>query len=86
VRILLERYNPYFARLELGFRSKRLASFYRHVYNLPPAELDGIVYQFDTDGLGIGPERSRQMRDAIKTWRRRYHGSSLTNTQTPDGH
>jgi hypothetical protein len=85
VRILLERYSPYFERPELGFASRRPASLYRHVYDLPDAELSELVYQFDTPERGIGAELSRKLRQAVRTWRRGYRGSSLTCVPASDG-
>ncbi|HEY2576025.1 MAG TPA: RiPP maturation radical SAM C-methyltransferase [Streptosporangiaceae bacterium] len=85
VRILLERYSPYFTLPGLGFHDRRPAALYQHVYDLPPAELADLVYQFDTDDQGIGRQRSQQMRAAIRAWKDAYPASSLTCTRLPDG-
>jgi hypothetical protein len=85
VRILLERYSPYFEVAEPGFEERRPAALYRHVYDLPESELHDLVYQFDTPQRGIGVQRAKQMRTAIRAWKRGYHGSSLTSAGLPDG-
>ncbi|ARF53560.1 RiPP maturation radical SAM C-methyltransferase [Streptomyces gilvosporeus] len=77
VRILLERYSPYFQRPELGFPRRRPASLYDHVYDLPEAELHDLVYQFDTPAAGIEEAAATRLRTAIETWRDHYAASSL---------
>ncbi|MFI1094180.1 RiPP maturation radical SAM C-methyltransferase [Streptomyces sp. NPDC020917] len=77
VRILLERYSPYFQRPELGFLRRRPAALYDHVYDLPEAELHDLVYQFDTPAMGIGDTAATRLRMAIETWHDGYAGSSL---------
>ncbi|GAB2722556.1 RiPP maturation radical SAM C-methyltransferase [Kitasatospora kifunensis] len=77
VRILLERYSPYFERPELGFPNRRPAALYGHVYDLPEAELQDIVYQFDSPAVGVQESTAVRLRAAIMTWRQNYPASSL---------
>lgn len=77
LRILLERYSPYFQRPELGFPQRSPASLYRHVYDLPEEELADLVYQFDTPEAGIGQAVGTRLRDAVVEWNRNYAHSSL---------
>jgi ribosomal peptide maturation radical SAM protein 1 len=85
VRIILERFSPYFTRPELGFSVKGPATFYRHVYDLPESELQEVVYQFATEERGIGEKKATQLRAAIRTWRAAYRKSSLTWSLSDDG-
>lgn len=86
VRIILERFSPYFIRPELGFRDRRPAALYRHVYDLPPSELEEIAYQFATEERGICAGKALEVKMAIRTWRANYPQSSLTmSTAADDG-
>ena len=84
VRILLERYSPYFQQPELGFRQRRPAALYDHVYDLDSAELTEIAYQFDAPQRGIGADCERTLRAAITRWQQIYPASSLVATELPD--
>lgn len=84
-RILLERFSPYFDRPGLGFGARRPAEAYRYVYDLPASELTDLVYLFDTDQAGIGPDVEAQLQAAIAGWTERYRRSSLTRTVDEDG-
>jgi ribosomal peptide maturation radical SAM protein 1 len=85
VRIILERFSPYFTRPELDFSVKGPATFYQHVYDLPESELQEVVYQFATQERGIGEKKATQLRAAIRTWRAAYQKSSLTWSPAGDG-
>jgi ribosomal peptide maturation radical SAM protein 1 len=84
-RITLERFSPYFERPELGFEQRKAAEFYRHVYALPAAELDDLVYMFDTPALGITGEVERRFRAAIAEWRASYPSSRLVAREDAPG-
>lgn len=85
VRILLERYSPYFERPELGFPQRCPATLYGHVYDLPDAELHDLVYQFDTPAAGIQESTATRLRTAIMTWRENYPASSLVVSRDGQG-
>lgn len=85
VRIILERFSPYFEQPELGFGFRRPAALYGHVYDLPAAELQEIAYQFATDERGIGAQKAAELKAAIRQWRGSYAHSSLTFEQAADG-
>ncbi|MEV7684964.1 RiPP maturation radical SAM C-methyltransferase [Streptomyces bungoensis] len=76
-RIQLERFSPHFTDLELGFRERRPARMYRHVYDLPESELADLVYLFDTDDAGIGGGAEQRLREAVAAWRAGHAGSRL---------
>jgi len=83
-RIALERFSPYHQRPELGFGLRRPAAFYRHVYDLPVAELMDLVFIFDTPDAGIGGELEQSILDAVSRWQDAYLTSTLTY-ETTDG-
>lgn len=85
VRILLERYSPYFERPELGFPRRRPAALYDHVYDLPEGELHDLVYQFDTPAAGIDEATAARLRTAIVAWRQNYPASSLVLSRGEQG-
>ncbi len=85
VRILLERYSPYFERPELGFGFREPAALYQHVYDLPRAELDDLVYQFDTVERGISAATGLRVHEAVKRWQAGYGSSSLSAAAAPHG-
>lgn len=76
-RLLLERFSPYFDRPELGFRARRPAEMYEHVYDLPERELHDLVYFFDSPPLGIGTDTARRLHEAVERWQRDYPRSRL---------
>ena len=82
-RIDLERFSPYFERPGLGFRGRRPAGFYRHVYDLPARELEDLAYHFDCDPAGIGGETEDDLNKALAAWHRAFPGSYLV--AEPDG-
>lgn len=76
-RLLLERFSPYFDRPELGFRERRPAEMYEHVYDLPERELHDMVYFFDSPPQGIGADTARRLHAAVERWQRDHSRSSL---------
>lgn len=84
-RIFLERFSPNFDRPELGFTKRTPKRSYWHVYDLPEAELEQLVYLFDCDAAGIDGSVVDALDDGLETWRKGYGNSSLTRTVTPDG-
>jgi ribosomal peptide maturation radical SAM protein 1 len=82
--IQLERFSPNFDRPELGFPRRRPAEMYRHVYDLPDAELNDLVYLFDTDEAGIRGEVVDVLEAAVDDWKKRHHDSSLVRVATDD--
>jgi ribosomal peptide maturation radical SAM protein 1 len=76
-RILLERFSPYFDRPELGFRARRPAHIYRHVYALQDAELADLVYLFDCDPAGIDGETVQTLQQLVADWKKAYVDSAL---------
>ncbi|KZM69636.1 RiPP maturation radical SAM C-methyltransferase [Nocardia terpenica] len=84
VRILLERYSPYFQRPELGFEHRRPAALYNHVYDLDQEQMSDVAYQFDTERCGIGIDYEHAVRAAIAAWQQAYPSSSLVARELPD--
>jgi ribosomal peptide maturation radical SAM protein 1 len=76
-RLLLERFSPYFDRPELGFRERRPAEMYDHVYDLPERELHDMVYFFDSPPQGIGVGTAKRLHEAVERWQRDYPVSRL---------
>jgi ribosomal peptide maturation radical SAM protein 1 len=83
--ILLERFSPNFDRPELGFPRRRPATIYDHVYDLPRAELEDLVYLFDTDAAGIRGPVVDALESAVADWEERHHDSTLLRSESPDG-
>ncbi|TDD87138.1 RiPP maturation radical SAM C-methyltransferase [Actinomadura rubrisoli] len=78
VRLVLERFSPYFERPELGFPRRAAAAAYAHTYDLPDAELDDLAYFFDTDEAGISGPIVEALDAALNRWKRDYPYSYLT--------
>jgi ribosomal peptide maturation radical SAM protein 1 len=77
VRILLERFSPFFDRPDLGFGYRRPSAQYDHVYDLPAAELADLAYQFDTQPKGISGEIEVALREAVRRWQQLHERSTL---------
>ncbi|MGW0283984.1 RiPP maturation radical SAM C-methyltransferase [Streptomyces sp. NPDC003236] len=76
-RIQLERFSPHFTDPALGFAKRRPAEMYRHVYDLPEAELEDLVYLFDTEDAGIAGPAERRLEAAVAEWRAGHAHSRL---------
>lgn len=83
-RILLERFSPNFDNPALGFTRRAAARAYQHVYALPAADLDELVYLFDSDPQGLTSEEAGPLRDRLHDWIGAYTSSSLRCTDTGD--
>jgi ribosomal peptide maturation radical SAM protein 1 len=84
VRILLERFSPYFENPASGFAERVTASAYRHVYALPEAELRDMVYFFDCQPAGIDEAAAEPLHKVVREWKDSYHASSLRYMATSD--
>ncbi len=76
-RIILERFSPYYDNPSLGFGNRSPASFYRHVYDLPEAEVSSLAYMFETDRVGLDGDLANQLLLATLSWIDSYPRSSL---------
>jgi ribosomal peptide maturation radical SAM protein 1 len=76
-RILLERFSPYFENPVLGFPRRRPARIYDHVYALPPEQLAGLVYLFDTDPAGLSDADAQGLHRQLELWADGYPSSAL---------
>lgn len=84
-RIVLERFNPYFDRPELGFERRQPMSWYPTVYpHVPARELEQLAYLFDTDAKGVSQPALERLKSGIETWKAQFAGSSLTHRFTDD--
>jgi hypothetical protein len=81
-RILLERFSPYFDDPALGFPRRTAARPYQHVYDLPEAELDELVYLFDTDPQGLTEEEATPLHELLRRWSDGYTDSALVGMDT----
>ncbi|MFB9178564.1 RiPP maturation radical SAM C-methyltransferase [Dactylosporangium sucinum] len=77
MRILLERFSPYFERPELGFAERVPLPFYRHIYDLPDEELFDLAYYFNSRNAGIEGTVENALIEAVAQWRKDYPVSSL---------
>lgn len=77
-RIALERFSPNYDDPCLGFPNRKPSHFYSLIYNLSVNELADMVYLFDTDAVGIGPEVETLLHNAVDIWTAHYAHSSLT--------
>lgn len=80
VRIILERFSPYFEQPEKGFAQRTPAAFYRHVYDLSDSELFDLAYFFDGRAEGISGDVLEALRSELYRWRRDYPYSYLVAT------
>ncbi|MDG4765939.1 RiPP maturation radical SAM C-methyltransferase [Solwaraspora sp. WMMD406] len=76
-RILLERFSPYFENPALGFPQRRPARLYQHVYDLPEAAVQDMVYLFDTDPAGLSDQDAEPLNELLKRWADSYPASAL---------
>ncbi len=76
-RLAVERFSPLFNDPELGVRRKTPASFYRHIYDLPEAELEDLVFLFDYPPVGLQNDVEKALKDAVAAWRRAHNDSTL---------
>lgn len=76
-RIALERFSPYFDRLELGFSERSPDPQYARNYDLPSEELADIAYLFTSKPAGIGADTEKRLLDASAAWRAAHRGSDL---------
>ncbi|WP_433514312.1 RiPP maturation radical SAM C-methyltransferase [Nonomuraea sp. CA-143628] len=83
-RLKVERFSPYFDRPELGFGELRPAAQYRHIYDLPEAELTDLVYVFDSPRRGIDADCLDRLRAAVAAWTDAYPRSRLTHCDLGD--
>lgn len=79
-RICLERFSPHFDNPALGFAERVTHSSYRHVYDLPEADVEDMVYLFDTPPMGLTTEQSQPLHDFVERWNHDYHRSTLRYT------
>lgn len=77
-RIALERFSPNFSDASIGFGQRSPAEFYSYIYDVPMSELEDMVYLFDCEDLGIGPDVASSLRGAVDRWRDSYTDSTLT--------
>ncbi len=78
-RLKVERFSPYFNQPELGFGDLSPAAQYRHIYDLPEAELTDLVYVFDSPRRGIDADCLDRLRESVATWKDAYARSRLTH-------
>ncbi len=78
VRVLIERFSPFFDNPELGFSDRRPADVYRYIYDLENAELEDLVYLFDAPQRGIEDNVVARLQSAVSEWRRLYEPLTLT--------
>ncbi|MEV4643263.1 RiPP maturation radical SAM C-methyltransferase [Saccharopolyspora sp. NPDC049357] len=76
-RIALERFSPYFDRLDLGFSERSPDPQYARNYDLPSAELADIAYLFTSEPAGIGADAEKHLLDAADAWRAAHPASAL---------
>lgn len=79
-RIVLERFNPYFDKPELGFQRRQPMSWYATVYpQLSPGEREQLAYLFETDATGVSPQALERLKFGIERWKAQFADSSLTH-------
>jgi len=76
-RITVERFSPYHNDPGLGFAVRKPAAFYRHIYDLPAAQLIDLVYLFDSPAAGIEGEDEEALQRAVAAWQEAYVASTL---------
>lgn len=84
-RIAIERFAPYFNDPALGFSDKTPSAFYPIVYGLPNAELEDMVFLFDSIPHGISGEIEDRLGSAFEVWISGHGESWLTLQQTQFG-
>jgi ribosomal peptide maturation radical SAM protein 1 len=84
VRLVVERFSPYFDRPELGFGELEPDDQYGIIYDLPSSELRDLAYMFASKPQGIGDETAARLDAAIMRWRRIHAVSRLTHRDNGD--
>lgn len=84
-RIVLERFNPYFLRPELGFAQRTPMRWYQWAYpHLTPQQRERVAYLFDTASLGVSEEALGRLRHGVEDWDKGYETSRLTHRRVGD--
>ncbi|HTZ42285.1 MAG TPA: RiPP maturation radical SAM C-methyltransferase [Jatrophihabitans sp.] len=84
-RHIIERFNPYFERPELGFARRAPMPWYRWVYpHVADGDLDDLAYLFASQPAGIDEVTASALREAVAAWQDHYHCSSLTHRLVGD--
>ncbi|MFC1419065.1 RiPP maturation radical SAM C-methyltransferase [Streptacidiphilus cavernicola] len=83
-RIAIERFSPYFNRPELGFSELRPAESYRLTYDLPEDEMLDLAYVFEVPPRGIGEDTVKLLNDGLRSWKKSYATSRLTQNDLGD--
>ncbi|MGN6132391.1 MAG: RiPP maturation radical SAM C-methyltransferase, partial [Nocardioidaceae bacterium] len=79
-RIVLERFNPYFLRPELGFEERTPMRWYDWAYpGLSPQQREQIAYLFEAPARGASESALTRLREAIAAWNEAYPTSRLTH-------
>jgi len=85
-RIALQRFSPYFNKPELGFKSRKPASFYGVTYDLPDSTLENMVFLFEGEQRGVTEAQLEKLSALVKAWQKAYEtGSLLTYEIVTDG-
>ena len=84
VRLLLERFSPYFDRPELGFLDRAPSAQYDHVYDLTRQELADLAYQFDSPAQGIAGDTEAALLAHVSRWKRDNESSALVARRDGD--
>ena len=79
-RIMLERFNPYFMRPELGFAERTPRRWYEWVFPyVTPEQRARIAYLFDTCDQGLSDDALLRVRAGLEDWQKGYETSRLTH-------
>ncbi len=79
-RIVLERFNPYFLRPELGFEERTPMRWYDWAYpGLSARQREQVAYLFDAPARGASDAALTRLREAIAAWNEAYATSQLTH-------
>lgn len=76
-RIVLSRFSPYFDDPDLGLANLGPSRLLAEVYDLPPEELEQLVYVFESPEAGIGAELVKEVQRTCEEWERHHDGSRL---------
>jgi ribosomal peptide maturation radical SAM protein 1 len=85
IRIVIERFSPYFDNESLGFAHLKPAPQYALTYDLPGAELEEMAYLFESSPCGVSDSTIGKLAELIAEWRRSYYeGKRMTYCEVAD--
>ncbi|MEI8326886.1 MAG: RiPP maturation radical SAM C-methyltransferase, partial [Betaproteobacteria bacterium] len=79
MRIMIQRFSPFFDKPWLGFEEKYPAKSYEVIYDRPQHVLNEMVYMFEANSAGISHDLIDRMEASVEQWKKRYWSGPALN-------